>query len=161
MEIVRNACPADAAVLARIEAICFPAAEAADEQSLARRIRAFGNHFYILTENGQAIGFINGMVTDSRTIEDEMYHDAALHRENGAYQSVFGLDILPAYRRQGRAALLMQRLIANARAEGRKGCILTCKEHLIHYYEGFGYRCLGVSGSTHGGAVWYDMILEF
>ena len=39
--------------------------------------------------------------------------------------------------------------------------ILTCKDRLIPYYEKFGYRNLGVSASVHGGAVWYDMILEF
>ena len=31
----------------------------------------------------------------------------------------------------------------------------------LHDYEKFGYRNLGVSASVHGGAVWYDMILEF
>ena len=29
------------------------------------------------------------------------------------------------------------------------------------FYEQFGYKSLGVSASVHGGAVWYDMILEF
>ena len=37
----------------------------------------------------------------------------------------------------------------------------TCKEHLIPYYEKFGYRNCGVSESVHGGAVWYDMRLTF
>ena len=36
-----------------------------------------------------------------------------------------------------------------------------CKQALIHYYEKFGYRLLGLSASQHGGAVWYDMLLEF
>ena len=39
--------------------------------------------------------------------------------------------------------------------------ILTCKEGLIPFYEAFGYRNLGVSASVHGGAMWYDMVLEF
>ena len=43
----------------------------------------------------------------------------------------------------------------------RKGCVLTCKDRLVHYYETFGYRSEGVSASTHGGAVWYDMRLTF
>ncbi len=29
--------------------------------------------------------------------------------------------------------------------------ILTCKDRLIHYYEKFGYRNLGLSASVHGG----------
>ena len=39
--------------------------------------------------------------------------------------------------------------------------ILTCKEKLIPFYEGFGYVNCGVSKSVHGGAVWYDMELDF
>ena len=74
---------------------------------------------------------------------------------------LLGLDVLPAYRGRGYAAQLMQALIADARAAGRRGCILTCKEHLLHYYEKFGYRSLGISDSQHGGAQWYDMVLEF
>lgn len=55
----------------------------------------------------------------------------------------------------------MRHLIADAGKKERKGLILTCKARLIHYYESFGYRNLGVSKSVHGGAVWYDMLLEF
>ena len=51
-------------------------------------------------------------------------------------------------------------MIRAAGEKGRKGLILTCKERLLGFYERFGYRNLGVSASVHGGAVWYDMILE-
>ncbi len=54
----------------------------------------------------------------------------------------------------------MDYLIEDAGKRGRKGLILTCKDRLIHYYEKFGYVNLGVSESVHGGAVWYDMLLE-
>ncbi|MDD4297169.1 MAG: GNAT family N-acetyltransferase, partial [Ruminiclostridium sp.] len=46
-------------------------------------------------------------------------------------------------------------------AANRKGLILTCKEHMIDYYSKFGFKNKGISNSQHGGAVWYDMILEF
>lgn len=55
----------------------------------------------------------------------------------------------------------MNHLIEASKKYDRKGLILTCKEYLIHYYSKFGFYNLGVSDSTHGGAVWYDMILEF
>ena len=51
--------------------------------------------------------------------------------------------------------------IADARAQGRKGLVLTCKEALVHYYAKFGFVNEGVSGSTHGGVVWYQMRLKF
>ena len=74
---------------------------------------------------------------------------------------IFGVNTLPAYRKQGRAARLMERVIADAKAQGRKGCVLTCKAALLHYYETFGFISEGVSASTHGGAVWYDMRRRF
>ena len=76
-------------------------------------------------------------------------------------QMVFGVNTLPEYRRRGLAGEVMRQVIADARSQGRKGCVLTCKDRLVHYYETFGYRSEGVSASTHGGAVWYDMRLTF
>lgn len=55
----------------------------------------------------------------------------------------------------------MERVIADACAQGRKGCVLTCKDKLIQYYETFGFENEGVSESVHGGVVWYDMRLTF
>ena len=107
------------------------------------------------------IGFINGAVTDQRTITDDMFEDAGLHNPDGAYQSIFGLDVVEEFRHQGIASRLMEEMIRRAREQGRRGLILTCKDRLIGYYQKFGYVNLGVSASVHGGAVWYDMILEF
>ena len=114
-----------------------------------------------LADGGRIIGFINGAVTDARTISDDMFENAGLHNANGAYQSIFGLDVAEEFRRRGVAAALMNRMIETARERGKKCLILTCKDRLIHYYEKFGYVKLGLSQSVHGGAVWYDMILEF
>ncbi len=158
---IRKGCFDDAGCLADIEAICFPKSEAAGLASFEARLKSFGNCFLIAEMDGKIIGFINGMVTDRETITDEMFEDASLHKENGMWQSIFGLDVLPEYRCRGVAAELMRTFIAKARKEGRKGCILTCKERLIPYYSKFGYVNKGVSESQHGGAVWYDMILEF
>ena len=90
-----------------------------------------------------------------------MFEDSSLHNPNGAYQSIFGLDVIPEKRKNGIAAELMNHIIEDARKKGRKGLILTCKDRLIHNYEKFGYKNLGVSKSVNGGAVWYDMLLEF
>ena len=46
-------------------------------------------------------------------------------------------------------------------SQGRKGLVLTCKEKLLHYYAKFGFVNEGVSASTHGGVVWYQMRLRF
>lgn len=158
---IRTADIADLKAVAAVEAACFPAAEAASEAEFAQRLAAYSNHFWLLEEDGQLISFIDGMVTDEPILRDEMYENAALHNESGAWQMIFGVNTLPAYRKQGCAGRLMERVIADARAQGRKGCVLTCKAALVHYYEKFGYINEGRSDSTHGGVEWYDMRLTF
>ena len=71
------------------------------------------------------------------------------------------VETAPAFRRRGCAGRVLERVIADARAQGRRGCVLTCKDKLVHYYEKFGFVNEGVSQSTHGGAGWYDMRLTF
>ena len=109
----------------------------------------------------QGIGFVNGMVTDEPDLRDEMYEDASLHNENGAWQMIFGVDTIPEYRCRGCAAALLNHVICEAKAQGRKGLVLTCKDKLVHYYAKFAFVSEGISGSTHGNVVWYQMRLSF
>ena len=152
----------DLDAVTKVEEICFPSEEAASLESLKKRIETFPESFFVAeTAPGEIIGFVNGCVINDTVIQDVFFKDAALHNPQGAYQSIFGLDVIPGYRNHGIAAQLMNHIIETSKAAGRKGVILTCKRRLIHYYEKFGYKNMGVSESVHGGAVWYDMILEF
>ena len=158
---VRYALPSDLAALAAVEAACFPAAEAATEKDIKNRLDYYANHFWLLFDGDTLVSFVDGFVTDEADLTDEMYENAALHNENGAWQMIFGVNTLPAYRRQGCAAQLLERAIQEARAQGRKGLVLTCKDALIHYYEKFGFVNEGISASVHGNVVWYQMRLTF
>lgn len=159
---IRTVKETDLDEVSRVEEVCFPKAEAATRESFLERIHAFPESFFVAEEeSGKLIGFINGAMTSSDRIYDEMFENAALHETDGEFQSIFGLDVVPEYRRQGIAAALMHHMIQETKKRGKRGLILTCKEHLIPYYETFGYHSLGISGSVHGGAVWYDMILDW
>lgn len=158
---IRNAQKEDIKTLAEIEAACFPAAEAASYEALVERFEVFPDCFFVAEKDGKIIGFINGMSTNSKVIDDEMFANASLHNASGAYQSVFGINTLLEYREKGVGTALMKALIAAAKSKGCKGVILSCKEKLIAFYEIFGYENLGLSKSQHGGAVWFDMILTF
>ena len=159
---IRTATMADLAAVTAVEAACFPAAEAATEKDFADRLAVYPDHFWLLEEDdGTLVSFVNGLVTDEPILRDEMYADASFHNEQGAWQMIFGVNTLPAYRKRGLAGRVLERVIADAKAQGRKGCVLTCKDKLIHYYEKFGFRNEGVSESVHGGVVWYDMRLTF
>lgn len=144
-----------------VEALCFPPAEAASRESFEGRLTAFPNHFWILEADGQIVSFVNGFVTDEADLTDEMFADAFQHNEDGAWQMIFGVDTVPEYQRRGYAEQVLNKVIAVAKEEGRKGLVLTCKEHMLHYYAKFGFVNEGVSGSEHGGALWYQMRIAF
>ena len=158
---IRTATLDDLDAVAAVEAECFPPAEAAGRAEFAQRLRYYGSHFWLMFDGGELIGFVDGMVTNRADLTDDLYEQAALHNEQGCWQMIFGVNTLPEYRRQGVAESLLNRAIADARAQGRKGLVLTCKDRLVHYYAKFGFVSEGVSVSTHGGAVWYQMRLTF
>lgn len=158
---IRLATKEDLNEIIKIESICFPEAEAAKESDFQKRFDAFKENFIIAEDNGKIIGFINGCTTDLPKLPDELYHNVQLHKKHGDYQTIFGLNVLPDYRRNGVAAQLMNYFIELSKERRKKGMVLTCKNHLIHYYEKFGFKHQGVSASEHGGAVWNDMVLIF
>lgn len=144
-----------------VEALCFPPAEAASRESFEGRLTVFPNHFWVSEVDGQIVGFVNGFVTDEENLTDEMFADANMHNEKGAWQMIFGVDTIPEYQRRGIAEQVLNKVIGVAKEEGRKGLVLTCKEHMLHYYAKFGFINEGVSGSEHGGALWYQMRITF
>ena len=159
--LIRNATMADLAAITEVEARCFPAKEAATEAEFRERLEAYADGFWLLFDNGRLVSFIDGMATDERNLRDEMYADASLHRPDGRWQMIFGLNTLPEYRRRGYAAMLIRRLTEESRRRGRLGVVLTCKDRLVPYYASFGFENEGLSSSTHGDAAWYQMRLTF
>lgn len=161
MICVREATQADLKAMASVEAACFPAAEACSAEQFEKRFAVFGDCFLVLECEGAVVGLIDGMKTDETRIVDAMYDNAQMHTPKGAWQSVFGLAVLPQYQHMGFGGLLLMSLIERAREQGCTGVILTCKEALIGFYEGFGFVNQGVSASVHGNVQWFDMQLTF
>lgn len=158
---IRHAAMEDLEAVTELEAKCFPAAEAAGRAAFCDRLASFPDHFWLLYEDEKLVSMINGMATDEEHLTDAMYEHADMHSKDGAWQMIFGVATDPAEQGKGYAAALMRRVIADTKSQGKKGLVLTCKERLLPFYEQFGYRNEGVSGSEHGGAVWYEMRLTF
>ena len=158
---IRTATPEDVNMIAAVESRWFPAAEAATEEEFKKRVKYYGNHFWLMFDHDKLISFVDGFVTDQCDLTDEMYEKAEMHNENGKWQMIFGVNTLPEYRKHGYAGQLLEMAIADAKAQGRKGLVLTCKDRLIPYYAKFGFRNEGVSESVHGNAVWNQMRLTF
>lgn len=157
---IRNASLKYLDKITEVEALCFPKEEAATRDALKKRIETFSECFFVAEVNNEIVGFINGCITNESTIYDELYSNSKLHIPNGDYQAIFGLDVIPAYRRQGIAEKLINHIIEISKLSGKKGVILTCKPNLIRYYEKFEFINEGISKSVHGGTLWHDMILS-
>lgn len=156
---IRHATKDDLQAISYVETSCFPRAEAASESSIAKRIEAFGNHFWLIEEEEELICVINGMTTDNPILQDCMYQNASMHNENGAWQMIFGVATKPTKQHKGHATTLMQRVIEDCREQKRSGIVLTCKRELIPFYEKLGFMNEGLSNSKHGGVKWSEMRL--
>lgn len=159
---IRYATMADLDDIASVESECFPVLEAATKEEFEQRIKYYGNHFWLMFDEGKLIAFVDGFVTDEADLTDEMYENASMHNENGAWQMIFGVNTLPEYRRCGYAKELIKKAILDARKQNRKGLVLTCKESLVPYYSRFGFVDEGITDkSTHGNVLWHQMRLDF
>ena len=139
---IRTATLQDIDQIAAVEKECFPAAEAATKEEFEQRLSHYADHFWLMFEDDTLIAFVDGMVTDQADLTDEMYENASMHQEDGAWQMIFGVNTLPAYRNHGYAGELLKRA-------------------LVHYYAKFGFENEGVSESVHGNIVWNQMRLKF
>ncbi|CAM3603700.1 putative acetyltransferase [Vibrio aerogenes CECT 7868] len=158
---IRQAVAEDIKRIAQIELRCFPEAEAATLASFQQRFAVFPECFYVLEVEGVIVGHTNGCIYHKPELPDILYTDPSLHCPEGGYQTVFGLAVDPDYQGKGYASLLTRHFIAESRNKNLQGMVLTCKDRLIGFYEKLGFACQGRSASSHGGANWNDMIIEF
>lgn len=158
---IRIATMDDLDAIAAMEAQCFRNEEAATRSTFEKRLAVFPNHFWLLEVDEEIVSGINGMTTNTPMLRDEMYVNADLHEETGAWQMIFGVMTLPECQGQGYASKLMEQVIKDCREQGRKGIVLTCKDEFINFYIKFGFINEGMSISKHGGVSWNEMRLSF
>mgnify|MGYP002226143372 CR=1 FL=1 len=121
MQKIRTATFEDLDAIAAVEAACFPAAEAATKEEFAGRLTHYADHFWLLFEDEKLVSFVDGFVTDTPDLTDEMYADASLHDAHGAWQMIFGVNTLPEYRKQGLAGQLLRRASRRCKGSGPQG----------------------------------------
>ena len=161
MQKIRTATFEDLDAIAAVEAACFPAAEAATKEEFAGRLTYYADHFWLLFEDEKLVSFVDGFVTDTpRPDRRDVRRRFPARCPWGVADDLWGE--YPARIPEagpGRAAAPPGH--RRCKGSGPQGLVLTCKDRLVHYYAGFGFVSEGVSGSTHGGVVWYQMRLTF
>lgn len=158
---IRYATIDDVDIVTDIEAQSFSVSERASRESMKGRLERFSEGFWLLEENGEVRAFINGIYSDEKELCDDMFHNPETHYPYGKWLMVLSVATLPVHRHKGFASKLMNRVIEDVKSQGKDGLVLTCKESLLKFYSSFGFENEGVSSSTHGGAVWYQMRLSF
>ena len=111
-------------------------------------------------EDDKLVCLIDGLCTDIDELNDDMFHNACLHHENGKVQMILSVCTHPDYRSKGYSSMLMNRVIGDCKKKQNRQCIvLTCKKDLTDFYSKFGFVDEGVSESNHGGEKWNQMRL--
>jgi ribosomal protein S18 acetylase RimI-like enzyme len=155
------ASPADADALIALEGGLFSKEEGASPESIRARIKAYPRHFWLLKSDGAIASYVDGALTYEKDLLDPMYSDTSCHHEDGRWQMIFGVGCAKSFQGRGMASRLMRHVIEDCRERGYAGIVLTCHESLVPFYSRFGCRDEGTSSSTHGGAVWHQMRIEF
>lgn len=161
MHSIRQAELQDINIIAEIERKCFSKEEGAPLQSFKERFAKFAECFFVIEVDKKIIGQINGCIYDTPELPDKLYSNPSLHCPDGKYQTVFGLAIDPDFQGNGYASLLASHFIEISKMRKHEGIVLTCKDHLIKFYQDLGFKHLGKSDSNHGGVCWNDMLLTF
>ena len=158
----RSILPEEAGQASDIEEICFPPNEACSRKAMKERAEAAPDLFLVAVdqETGKIAGFLNGFSTDEEVFRDEFFTDISLYNPSGKHVMLFGLDVLPEYRRKGLASEIVRRYAEREAANGRKALILTCLDSKVSMYERMGFTDLGMSNSVWGGEEWHEMKLD-
>lgn len=161
MLTIRQVQPADFEEIVRIESLNFPPEEAASREAMAERIDKTADSFFVAELDERLVGYIEGPVlTEGIYITDDLFHKVRPNPLKGGYLAVTSLSVLSDFKGQGVGSALLAAFKDLAVAQERRGISLTCHEELISYYEMNGFSSHGLSESSHGGSVWYNLIWE-
>lgn len=155
---IRQAELSDWEEILAIEQLNFPAAEAASSEVLKERIERISDTFLLAELHDQLAGYIVGPAVLARYLKDDLFSKVSANPPADGFIAVQSLSVHPDFQGQGVGTLLLAALKETAVQQNRQGISLTCHDELIPYFEMNGFVHEGISDSTHGGAVWSDMV---
>jgi ribosomal protein S18 acetylase RimI-like enzyme len=156
---IRHALPDDLEACFEIETLCFDGA-GASRTRIGRRIHKYPDGFLVAALAGEIVGFVNSGAFDSEDIGDESLKDLVGHNPAGRHLVIFSLVVHPRAQKRGIARELLERIVEQAIADERESVLLDCREHLVRYYESFGFVYRAVSPAKFGGHKWHEMRLD-
>lgn len=158
---IRPATYDDLAAIIEIESCNFPEGVATKPESYEDKLKNQPDHYLVMEEQGQVVGFIEGFANAGKWVEDYMFEGSDQFDPEGEWEKLLTLAILPDYQSKGYGKQLMRAMIQVVKDRQQRGLSLTCLEHLVPYYEHLGFSLGQLSESKLGGLDWYDMYIEF
>ena len=140
-----------------LESNTFPEEEAACKENIEIRLSKFSKGFIVGELDGKIVAHINSGATNKDDITDEEFKALIGHEDFGKNIVIFSVAVDPSYQRRGIASIMMKDFISRSKDLNKDKILLLCKDNLMGMYKGMGYKKIGVSASTHGGAIWYEM----
>jgi ribosomal protein S18 acetylase RimI-like enzyme len=156
----RQAAPQDAARCFEVERAAYEGDEAATEEKISKRIAVYPEGFLVMEVDDRIVGFINSGCARHVVMSDESFKELVGHESDAANVVIMSVAVDPAYQGRGYSTLLMREFVARMRRAGKATIHLMCKSRHVELYAKHGYRYVKLSGSTHGGMTWHEMIME-
>jgi len=154
---IRQGRPKDLEKCFILESKTFPEEEAASIENIKIRLNKFAKGFIVGELDGKIVAHINSGSINKEDITDEEFKALIGHEDDGKNIVIFSVAVNPEHQRKGIATLMMEDFVKRSKKVNKEKILLLCKENLMGMYEGMGYKKIGISASTHGGAVWYEM----
>ncbi len=141
--------------LTELEHRCFPPEMAASYEKLKWRFENFPNLIYCMAIDHKIIAAVIGRAVELDVFDDRIYEVNDLKRGN-----IFAITSIMCdeeYRGMHLTTRLVNHALTDVANNGFVKATLACEKENIGYYMRFGFENKGVSKSSHGNALWYDM----
>ncbi|WP_138751183.1 GNAT family N-acetyltransferase [Paenibacillus sinopodophylli] len=139
-----------------LEQRCYTPEAAATLEGFHTRYNHYRSFFWSAWIGEQLVGITNGVRTNQTACGDEMKGSHADQLE-GSHFCILTVAVDGNHRRQGIGVMLLRKLVEQCQTSGIDSIILMCEKHLIPFYEAEHFELRGLSSSTHGGIIWYEM----
>ncbi|CAG8607373.1 5217_t:CDS:2 [Paraglomus occultum] len=144
----------------QIEVDCFPADEAEPIDKFRYREANCPDLFLgaYLADSDRLIGYIAGTGSSTNIITAE---SMTQHEPEGRTVCIHSVCVDRAYRRKGLASQMMNEYITRIRQQRKyEKAALISHQHLIPFYESFGFRLFGESNIQLGRETWFDLTMD-
>jgi len=142
-----------------LEQASYPEDEAASFNSLVLRATK-ANPYFMLAElqdgsGKQIVGFVNGTLASKRKLS----HDTMTsHDAQGHYLCIHSVVVKSELRRNNIGSKMVKEYLTYLKREQShlESVLLLAKQGLVPFYEGAGFRKIGLSDVVHGKEAWYE-----